>query len=99
MTFKDETDCYQAIGAALAAAAPTGWREIKAEIALDGARVDAVVSCKMPSGQLEHLTGVPRLASYFYDLARLVSTEEKGFFKICDFRLLPDGKYESEFSY
>jgi len=99
MTFKDQSDCYQAIGAALAAAAPTGWREIKAAIALDGVRVDAVVSCMMPSGKLEHLAGVPRLASHFYDLARLVSTDEKGFFKSCDFRLLPDGKYHSHFGY
>jgi len=99
MTFRDQAECYRAIGEALAAAAPTGWRQIDAAIALDGARVDAVVSCLEPSGQVKHLTGIPRLASHFYDLVRLVSTEEKGFCKTCTFRLLPDGNYDSQLTY
>jgi len=99
MNFKDQVDCYQAIGAVLASKAPAGWREIEAAITLSDARVDAVVSCTTASGQREYLTGVPMLARHFYELARLVSTEDKGLYKTCDFKLLASGKYESNFAY
>ena len=66
MNFKDQIECYRAIGAALAGAAPDGWRNIEAAITLDGTRVDAIVSCTTASGQREYVTGVPRLALYFY---------------------------------
>ena len=39
------------------------------------------------------------LARYFYELARLVSTKEKGLFKECEFTLLSDGKYDAHFTY
>lgn len=75
--FKDSIECYQAIGHALVASAKADWDKIVADITLDGERVDAVVAYwdqnhRAPAG---YLTGVPMLARYFYELARLVSTE------------------------
>jgi hypothetical protein len=99
--FKDADECYQAIGRALVAAAKTDWNKIVAAITLDGERVDAVVACwdKGHEAPSSYLTGVPMLARYFYELARLVSTDEKGLFKKCTFTLYSDGKYNTNFVY
>jgi hypothetical protein len=74
----DQIECYQAIGTALTNAAKMPWDRITVDVALDGVRVDAVVACWQDgeSAPAAYLTGVPRLASHFYDLARLISSEE-----------------------
>ena len=98
--FRDQIESYQAIGSALATAAKTPWSSIKAEMALQGSQVDAVVSyIDADSGAMGYLTGVPMLARYFYELARLVSTEEKGLFKRCVFTLDRNGRYDANFVY
>lgn len=98
--FKDVVECEQAIGHALASACRESWASISAEVQLDGVRVDAVVSyVRAGDGQVRFLSGVPRLALYFYELARLVSTPEKGFFTSCRFDLQSDGHYTSKVSY
>jgi hypothetical protein len=99
--FDNVTAYYQAIGTALAKASRGSWDRISVDATLDGHMVDTIVSCwedgaKEPVG---YLTGVPRLASHIYDLARLVSTEEKGLFKKCHFNLNKDGKFEVNFVY
>jgi hypothetical protein len=98
--FKDEVECQQAISRALAAACSESWASISAEITLEGVRVDAVVSyTRSRDGEVGYLTGVPRLALYFYELARLVSTDEKGLFTRCRFDLRSDGHYSNTFEY
>jgi hypothetical protein len=100
MMFKGPIECYEAIGATLAKSVPEEWLDIKAEIALDGTRVDAVVSYTRASGtDVGYLTGVPMLARYFHELANLVSSEEKGLFKRCLFTLQRSGKYDAQFTY
>jgi len=42
---------------------------------------------------------IPTLGECFYRLARLVSTEEKGFFRKCAFRMAGDGKFDVKFEY
>lgn len=102
---KDQFDnvaaCYQAIGAALAMASRSPWDRISVDATLDGVRVDTIVSCWEDGAEkaVSYLTGVPRLASHIYDLARLVSTQEKGFFKKCYFNLKKDGKFDVSFVY
>ncbi len=39
------------------------------------------------------------LARNFYELARLLSTEKKGLFKSCIFKLYPSGKYDASYTY
>ena len=98
--FDDAISCYEAIAATLSKAAPSDWDEIRVEIKLNDTQIDAVVTCILPSASgVSYLTGVPMLARYFYELARLVSTEEKGLFKTCDFALIKDGQYDAKFSY
>lgn len=99
--FSDVIECYEAMGKALASSARAPWTRILVEATLAESRVDAVVSywngtTEKPAG---YLTGVPMLARYVYELARLVSTEEKGFFKKCRFDLQSNGKYDANFEY
>jgi hypothetical protein len=99
--FGDVIDCYQAMGKALSSSARTPWVRILVDAMLDGDRVDAVVSywssqTDKPAG---YLTGVPMLARYVHELARLVGSEEKGLFKKCRFELLGDGKFNVDFEY
>ncbi len=99
--FSDPIECYQAIGNALSNAAKEPWDRITVDASLDGVRIDAVVSCWRDdqSQPVGYLTGVPRLASFIYDLARLVSTEEKGLFRKCSFTLLKSGEFKVKFDY
>jgi hypothetical protein len=97
---RDQFECYQAIGSALATAAKNPWDSIKAEIALKGSQVDAIVSyVEAGSGATDYLTDVPMLARYFYKLARSVSTEEKGLFKRRVFTMERSGHYDAKFAY
>jgi hypothetical protein len=98
--FSDSITCYEAIASALSKAAPEKWSSINVEVTLDGVRVDVVISYQPSSnGAIGYITGVPRLASHFWELARLVSTEEKGLFKNCVFKLEHNGKYDAQFTY
>lgn len=98
--FQDPIECYQAIGSALAGAAKRPWDRIVLEADLDGPQVDAVVaSWRQGEPKPDYLTGVPRLASHVYDLARLISTPEKGLFNRLEFVLHADGRYETRFTY
>jgi hypothetical protein len=100
--FKDAIECYQAIGNTLTNAAKgSPWDRIVVDATLDGIRVDAVVACWLEgeAKPVRYLAGVPRLALFTYELARLVSTEEKGLFKKCQFVLKKDGKFNADFVY
>lgn len=98
--FKDSIECYQAIGQSLAKAVTQKWQEIEVAVTLDGSRVDTVVSYRSPpSGTISYVAGVPMLARYFHELARLVSSEDKGLYKQCTFKLFPNGHYDANFTY
>lgn len=97
--YKDPIECYEAIGGALSDSATKEWDRIVVEATLDGIRIDAVVTCTKGGQVVEYLTAVPELADNVYDLARLVSTEEKGFFKKLVFTLESSGKFNVDFSY
>lgn len=98
--FKDSIECYQAIGQSLAKAVPQEWQEIEVAVTLEGSRVDTVVSYRsLPSGTISHVAGVPMLARYFHELAHLVSSEDKGFYKQCKFKLFSNGHYDADFTY
>lgn len=99
--FDDAAKLYESIGNSLSNAAIGPWRRIVLDATLDDIRVDVIVSC-WRSDQVEsdeYLVGIPRLASYIYDLARVVSTPENGLFKKCKFTLQNTGKFNVEFEY
>jgi hypothetical protein len=57
----------------------------------------------IPRGQakpgLQDVPFIPALGGCFYDLAALVSTEEKGWYKTCKYTLCSDGTYEVTYAY
>ena len=99
--FSDVIECYQAIGAALASASRNSWDRIVLDATLTGDQVDVVAGCWQQGNAeaTEYLTGVPRLARFIYELAGLISNEEKGLFKKFTFTLHKDGKFNVDFTY
>lgn len=100
--FKDPIECYEAIGTALSnAAVKHSWDYICLDATLQDQQVDTVVECwqKNQTEPVAYLTGIPKLARFIYDLARLVSTQEKGLFKNCNFTLYSGGKFDVNFIY
>ena len=99
--FKDPLECYEEIATCLSRAAKTPWDRIELNATLDGVRVDAVVGCWLEgkSEAVAYLTDIPRLASHIYDLARLVSSEDKGLFKTFSFSLSKNGTFKTNFVY
>lgn len=98
--FSDQVACYEAIGIALQRAIPEPWSSIDVEAELDENSVDLLVMYD-PAGRVGrgNIPDVPMLARYFFELSRLVSAAEKGFFKSCRYRLEQGGKYHAEFTY
>jgi hypothetical protein len=98
--FSDPIECYQAMGVCLSNAATEAWDRMEVDATLDGNQVDLVVGCwRADRAEAAYLTEIPRLGRYVYELARLVSTEEKGFFKKCFFTLHKDGTFRVDFAY
>ena len=97
----DPLQNYEAIGRALSSAAHPGWDRIEVNVQLDGLRVDVVAACWKGAATepVGYLTGVPRLAAYFYDLDQLISTEAKGHIKKFLFVLFANGKFDVNFEY
>lgn len=99
MPFADQFECEQAIGDALGAAMPESWRWVEVSAALDGEVIRTSVTYLKARGGQGSLGYVPNLARFFYELGRLVSSEEKGLFKTCVFRLESTGKFRVDFAY
>ena len=100
--FAHAIDCYQAIANSLSAAAGNiAWSTIVVNVELEGPQVTVMAACHLGdrSEPVAYLTEVPMLARGFYELAPLISTEDKGYFKKCSFVLQSSGKFKSDFAY
>ena len=99
LRFDDPLRCYEAIADALNHAVNDKWKTIYLEALLDGASIDMLITYEKSSGEMGSISYVPMLARYFYELAKLVSTPEKGLYKRCDFVLKNDGSFDVKFEY
>lgn len=98
--FSDSIDCYQAIGSEAAAQIPDpDWRSLRIECTLDGRSTDMLFEYVDAKGQTAYVTRVGRLPEFFVALAPLVSTPEKGLYKVCRFGMDPTGQYKVDFEY
>ena len=100
-SFQDPIECYEAIASLLSKAVPEPWSDIRVKVELDEESVDMTsdyAPSRSPRSRRE-IDYVPGLGDCFYDLARLVSTPEKGLYKRCVFILSRDGKYDTQFEY
>lgn len=99
--FQDPIECYERIGFLLSGAVAEPWQDIRVEVELDESAVH-MSSDYGPlgsTGERKEIDYVPGLGRCFYDLARLVSTPEKGLYKKCVFTLTEDGRYNTTFEY
>jgi hypothetical protein len=99
LTFADAIECYEAIGHSLASAAPGSWKVIVVDVELEGIEVTIIDQYQATDGQYYEMPLIPTLGECFYRLARLVSSEQKGFYKKCRYILEPSGKYHADFVY
>ena len=98
--FQDPFECYQAIADELMQIIKEPWDRITVEVKLIGeSSVDTKVTYLKPDGSKGNTTDLIMLPRYFYELARLVSTEEKGLYKQCSFILKSDGNFDVDFEY
>ena len=99
--FEDQDDCCETIAKYMDEAVSSPWSEIQVDVKLDGEAI-YLVSSYLPSGGAEgwrECLAHDYVAECFYQLARLVSTPEKGLFKKCVFTLKSDGRYNADFYY
>ena len=75
------------------------WKEINVEAEIDDELADLCVWVIDDSGN-EHYPEVNSELTYsFIELRKISNTEEKGYWSKCMYKLLPSGKYSTEFSY
>ena len=99
MRYSDPIEYYQAIASELAKAIKEPWTSVKVEALLFESSVDHQVVYLRPDGSEESRVRTEMMADYFYELARVVSTKEKGLFKKCLFTLSSDGQFDVDFEY
>ena len=98
--FDDPLEFYEAIARELAKVAPKGWRSVEVEALLVGeSSIDLKVVYKKSFGRRVGFADVEMLPRYFFDLARVVSTEKKGLYKRCVFSMNRDGKFDVSYEY
>ena len=98
--FQDQFECYQAIAEALSTTVPEGWTTLVADVGLQGRAVDISVTYELENGSSGEILEIPLvLAQYFYELGRLTSTEEKGLYRHCVFKLSSEGRYSADLDY
>ncbi len=92
--FRDPVECYQAIADELVQVVKEPWTRIDVEVKLTGASsVNTKITYLKSDGEKGSTFDVIMLPRYFFELAKLVSTEEKGLYKRCEFVLKAD-RYE-----
>ncbi len=99
--FEDQSDCCQTIAKYMDEAVSRPWSDVRIDVKLDGEAIYLVSSYQPRDsiGKREECLVDDFVAECFYQLARLVSTPEKGLFKECVFILKSDGKYNADFVY
>ncbi|MDP2571617.1 hypothetical protein Q8W40_05450 [Vibrio penaeicida] len=75
------------------------WTSIEIEAVLFDESIGLEVAYFRPDGSEESRVRTIMLADYFYELAKVVSTEDKGLYKKCKFVLKNDGNFNVDFEY
>nr|WP_086938873.1 hypothetical protein [Thaumasiovibrio occultus] len=97
--FADQIECYQAVCDELVQVINDEWDSIEIEAKYSGQSsidITAVYLNRKGRHPILNFVMVPR---YFFELARLVSTEDKGLYKVCNFKLDCTGKFNVDFEY
>lgn len=97
-------ECYESIGKWLSDEVPERWDRIDVEFQIIS--VDDVwdytityVPHGSPAVEKQFFIDDTGFHDCFFQLARMTSKPDKGFFKRCKFSLHSDGRYKSDFEY
>jgi hypothetical protein len=99
LLFNDPVEYYQAIANELVEIINEAWTLVEVEAILFNDSIDLEVVYFRPDGSEESRVRTIMLADYFYELANVVSTEDKGLYKKCKFILKNDGNFDIDFEY
>ena len=101
--FSNAFECYEAIGQYLREWAPKPWDQITVDfkiIEIDDVSERSITYIPRGSSRLgEFSIRDTNFTQCFFNLARVTSSPDKGFFRTCSFRLYSDGRYEADFGY
>lgn len=106
--YSDHLECSEAIAGFLVRNVPAPWRliEVLVKVQHDIEMVTAELIFYPPEpGSKKKWFGIEDAAEdvefgdCFVQLAKLVSSPERGLFKRCKFSLEPDGQYRAEYEY
>jgi len=103
-TFSDVLECYEEIGKWLMEGVPAPWSHIVIEFEI--IEIDDVSEYwieytpqRSPAKKKQFFINDTNFDDCFFQLAKLTSTAEKGFFRKCRFELDQDGSYNASFQY
>ena len=99
MQFDDPVEYYQAIASELNEIINEPWVSVEVEAKLFEDSINLKVVYFRADGSRESDVDEIMLPEYFYELAKVVSNEEKGLYKQCDFVLKNDGGFDVNFEY
>ncbi|MGO3055360.1 MAG: hypothetical protein ACTID3_00340 [Halomonas sp.] len=99
MTLETPADYYQAIADELMDVIQEPWTSIEIEATRRETSINTVIVYWRPDGTEESRVNTRMIPRFLYDLAKVVSDEEKGFYKKCHFVLKNDGSFNVDFEY
>ncbi|MDN3238032.1 immunity protein YezG family protein [Pseudomonas sp. WAC2] len=99
MLFNDAIEYYQAIANELVEIIPEPWNRVTVTAKLFESSIETQVIYYKPDGSKESRVRTVMINRYFYELAQVVSNEDKGLYKQCNFALHDNGKFDVNFEY
>ncbi|UQI40027.1 antitoxin YezG family protein [Vreelandella venusta] len=99
MFFQYPDGYYQAIAEELNSAIKEPWEKVVVNVELFDNSIEEEIVYTRPDGSKESKVSTIMSGRYFYELARVVSSEEKGLYKKCRFVLNNDGSFNIDFEY
>lgn len=98
--FRDVLRCYQAIADELSRATRQPWQRIDVEVEITGnSSIETEVIYTTPEGRRVSAAAAGMAPLYFFELGKLVGSDDKGLFKGCHVALSRDGKFDVDFRY
>ena len=96
---KDPQQYYEAIANELSEIIQEEWVRIEIEAIRYESSIDLEIVYFRPDESEESRVRTKMLPDYFFDLAKVVSNEEKGLYKKCLFKLENSGTFNVDFEY
>ncbi|WP_295802829.1 hypothetical protein [uncultured Microbulbifer sp.] len=97
--FQDPLQYYQAIASELTEVIREEWTSIEIEAVRYENSINLEIVYFRPDGSEESRVKTKMIPDYFFNLAKVVSREGRGLYKLCHFRLDSSGSFNVDFEY